>query len=136
MPKARQIMDSSAAGMPKRVEESATKYFLFKIWSKELQNSINGSMSTSTLPNFNERNWRLMNLHDYKEFGKIQQTWITYSEDNVTTIGDSTKSNVYHHYLELFNPHQNAIGCARHNSSDSDFKVPCLIGPKLVSFKK
>ncbi|EFO98337.1 hypothetical protein CRE_24824 [Caenorhabditis remanei] len=99
------------------------------IWSKELQNSINGSMSTSTLPNFNERNWRLMNLHDYKEFGKIQQTWITYSEDNVTTIGDSTKSNVYHHYLELFNPHQNAIGCARHNSSDSDFKVPCLIGP-------
>ncbi|KAF1771513.1 hypothetical protein GCK72_003340 [Caenorhabditis remanei] len=98
------------------------------IWSKELQNSIKEPKHPWNLTHYSTRNWRLMNLKDYKAtFKESKGKWNEFTEDDVMKIGDSTKSNVYHHELELFNPNQSAIGCARHNLKH-DLNVTCLIG--------
>ncbi|EFO96563.1 hypothetical protein CRE_23155 [Caenorhabditis remanei] len=102
-----------------------------QIWSTELQNSITESMHHGNLAHYSVRKWRLVELDDYKKAcGVVKERWKAYDNDYMKKyIENFALSDHYHHELELFNPHQNEIGCARFNSGNG-FRVTCLIGPR------
>ncbi|KAF1771514.1 hypothetical protein GCK72_003341 [Caenorhabditis remanei] len=99
------------------------------IWSKELQNAINESMHHGNLAHFSVRKWRLVELDDYKQTNDMKEKLtFDFVEYSVKYIENFTLSDVYHGELELYNSHQNEIGCARFKSGYRS-RVTCLIGP-------